>query len=174
MEEVWFRRTRCIAAGSSRTVLALRNKHRTVPRALPLWHSCVTIVSVDEKTCSNTWFGGARYSHVHSISRSQRKFFQRRKSRQNTYRFRPQTAQVQLCFCCSFIFLRTVSFSILTRSRRSFSLRPSQNSLMRSRSSVVLVLQILLFGLTFAEAAAWGPGGRCFCGADALEEGGDG
>ena len=33
-----FRRTRHSAAGNSRTVLAPRNKHRTVPRALPLLH----------------------------------------------------------------------------------------------------------------------------------------
>ena len=33
-----FRRKRHSAAGNLRTVLALRNKHRTVPRALPLLH----------------------------------------------------------------------------------------------------------------------------------------
>ena len=87
-----------------------------------------------------------------------------------TYRLRPQTAQLQLCFCCSFIFFKTASFSILTRFRRSSSPRPSQNSLMRSRSSVVLVDHILLFfGCCWLAA-----GGRGLWGADALEDGGDG
>ena len=87
-----------------------------------------------------------------------------------TNRFLPQTAQVQLCRCCSFIFFRTASFSILTRFRRSSSPRPSQNSLMRSRSSVVDVNHILLF-----LAGCWPvAGGLGLCGAEALEDGGDG
>lgn len=88
-----------------------------------------------------------------------------------TDRFRPQTAQLQLCFCCSFIFFRTASFSTLTRFLRSSSPRPSQNSLMRSLSSVEDVLQILLFLADWLLAGAfclllWGP--------EAFEEGGDG
>lgn len=61
-----------------------------------------------------------------------------------THRFRPQTAQLQECLCCSFIFLRTVSFSTLTRFLLSSTLRFSQNSLILSLSSVDDVLQILL------------------------------
>ena len=80
---------------------------------------------------------------------------------------------MQLCFCCSFIFLSTASFSILTRLRRSSSPSPSQNSLMRSRSSVVEVLQILLF-LAWGAVGAPFAGGLCFWGAEALEDGGDG
>lgn len=59
-----------------------------------------------------------------------------------THRFRPQTAQLQLCFCCSFIFLNTVSFSTLTKFRLSSSDKFNQNSLIRSLSSVVDVDQI--------------------------------
>ena len=68
-------------------------------------------------------------------------------------RLRPQTAQLQRNFCCSFIFLRTVSFSTWTSFCRSFIERPSQNSLMRSRSSAELVDQILAL---LAEAFATG------------------
>lgn len=50
------------------------------------------------------------------------------------FRFLPQTAQVQPCFCCSFILRRTASFSILTRPRRSLSDSPSQKSRIFSRS----------------------------------------
>ena len=95
------------------------------------------------------------------------------KGKDNTDRFRPHTAQLQLCFCCSFIFRNTASFSTLTSALRSSSLSPSQNSLIRSRSSVVLVLHILLFDFAFVEFCAVPPGGRCFWGADALEDGGD-
>ena len=95
----------------------------------------------------------------------------RQKDERGTDRFRPHTAQLQLCFCCSFIFFRTASFSTLTRFLRSSSPRPSQNSLMRSLSSVEDVLQILLFLADWVLAGAF-----CLvlCGPEAFEEGGDG
>ena len=92
----------------------------------------------------------------------------------STDRFRPHTAHIQLCFCCSFIFLRTASFSILTRFRRSSSPRASQNSLIRSRSSVVLVDQILLLLFPLGFPGVPFAGGRGLWGAEALDEGSDG
>ena len=93
------------------------------------------------------------------------------KKKKATNRFLPQTAQLQLCFCCSFIFLSTVSFSILTRLRRSSSDRFSQNSFIRSRSSEVLVLHILLLALADDWALAGvGRGGWV---ADVFDDGGD-
>ena len=92
----------------------------------------------------------------------------------NTYRFRPQTAQLQLCFCCSFIFLSTASFSTLTRSLRSCSPRLSQNSLIRSRSSSEFVLQILFafLGLLLLPDPALPTGARCFPEAVEFDDGG--
>ena len=98
-------------------------------------------------------------------------FSEKKMRERGTDRFRPHTAQLQLCFCCSFIFFRTASFSTLTRFLRSSSPRPSQNSLMRSLSSVEDVLQILLFLADWVLAGAF-----CLvlCGPEAFEEGGDG
>ena len=50
------------------------------------------------------------------------------------FRLRPHTAQVQPWRCCSFIFLSTASFSILTSERRSGSFNASQKSRIFSRS----------------------------------------
>ena len=57
-------------------------------------------------------------------------------------RLRPHTVQLHECFCCSFIFFSTASFSTLTNDRRSVSSSDNQNSLMRSRSSAVDVFQM--------------------------------
>jgi hypothetical protein len=87
-----------------------------------------------------------------------------------TYRFLPQTAQLQLCLCCSFIFRNTVSFSTLTNSFLSFSPSPNQNSLIRSRSSVEFVDHIFAgLGLDGVEVEGW-----AIRDLDAFEEGGEG
>src|SRR5437868_5359736 len=88
-------------------------------------------------------------------------------------RFRPQTVQLQECFCCSFIFRRTASFSTLTRDRRSSSPSSSQNCLMFSRSACVDVFHIRSVILWVARNAALergGGGAGCDleCGAGAL------
>src|SRR6516225_10848865 len=62
-------------------------------------------------------------------------------------RFRPHTVQLQECFCCSFIFFSTASFSTLTRDLRSSSLSDSQNNLIRSRSSWEDVFHIFSFDI---------------------------
>ena len=72
-------------------------------------------------------------------------FFSEENARgRGTDRLQPHAAQLQLCFCCSFIFFRTASCSTLTRFLRSSSSKLSQNSLMHSLSSVGDVFQSVL------------------------------
>ena len=73
------------------------------------------------------------------------------------------TAQLQECRCCSFIFFKTASFSTLTRFLHSSSLRPSQNSLVRSLSLVEDMLQILLFSADWVLARPERFAPACVC-----------
>src|SRR5690349_1541364 len=74
-------------------------------------------------------------------------------------RFLPHTVQLHVCFCCSFIFLRTASFSTLTRDLRSVSLSPNQNSLIRSRSSCEFVFHIFSLDIPGRSCCGGGGGG---------------
>jgi len=155
----WYHQRKHIAADSSRTVLAPRNKHRTVPQALLQSHSYFTHHPKHQSIPTNeqTIHHATEKKSLQKVHVSSQKNFPI--GQKITNRFRPHTAQLQLCFCCSFILRRTVSFSILTRLRRSSSPSPSQNSLMRSRSSVELVPHILLgFGGAGVGLAAGGLG----------------